>query len=80
MMEHGNRCKMKSFRKIRYRDMMLVSILSCFILLVSCKDKGAVMKNLQIISNDSMFFSNPSSINQIGDPFILKGSDGKYYC
>lgn len=26
------------------------------------------------------FYSNPLPINNIGDPFILKASDGKYYC
>ncbi|AEE95404.1 glycoside hydrolase family 43 protein [Mahella australiensis] len=28
----------------------------------------------------SRFYSNPLPINNIGDPFVLKASDGKYYC
>lgn len=27
-----------------------------------------------------MFYKNPLEINQIGDPFVLKASNGKYYC
>ncbi len=26
------------------------------------------------------FYSNPLPVNNIGDPFVLKASDGKYYC
>ncbi len=34
---------------------------------------------LQVLINEEIFFSNPLNVHNIGDPFILKASDGKYY-
>ncbi len=36
------------------------------------------IETLQIIDNSNLY-SNPSSVNNIGDPFVLKASDGFYY-
>lgn len=33
----------------------------------------------EVVSNDALFFQNPLNVTQIGDPFILEGSDGKFY-
>lgn len=50
--------------------------LSFSILLGGCSMNA--LETLQIIENNN-FYSNPSNINNIGDPFVLKASDGFYY-
>lgn len=45
-----------------------------------CQMKDKAFKELEIQVKEDQFYQNPLEINQIGDPFVLKSSDGNYYC
>lgn len=63
----------------RYRVYTLLMMMFC-LLLTGCSVEGEPMKELQIQPNETLFFSNPINLSQIGDPYIIKSSDGKYFC
>lgn len=35
---------------------------------------------LTVVNNSKNLYQNPLGITNIGDPFLIKGKDGKYYC
>jgi GH43 family beta-xylosidase len=55
---------------------MIIRIIALLILLTGCtravQDKGGETMEL--------FYTNPTAVNNIGDPFVLKAPDGHYYC
>lgn len=57
-----------------------LSILVFSLLLGGCQMKDKKIEELSLTINPDQFYNNPLGISQIGDPFVLKASDGKYYC
>ncbi len=60
--------------------MTLSGVLVCSLMLGGCQVKDKALTELSTTVQQEAFFQNPLGINQIGDPFVLKASDGKYYC
>jgi len=65
--------------KGRWKTTVWMIGVSIFIL-GGCQMKDKVFKEFEIQVNEEQFYQNPLEINQIGDPFVLKSSDGNYYC
>lgn len=73
-------------KKITIVFVMIIIALSLNRLYQIADNKGVNMNNKKEIvplgfdSIGDRLYSNPLPINNIGDPFVLKASDGKYYC
>jgi GH43 family beta-xylosidase len=44
------------------------------------KNKNLEPLALREVENSDAFYKNPLGVTNIGDPFIIKAADGKYYC
>jgi GH43 family beta-xylosidase len=55
-----------------------IIIISGGIMLMENKNLEALVLNE--IKNSERFYRNPLGVTNIGDPFIIKGTDEKYYC
>lgn len=59
---------------------IVLSFVFIIIVLGGCTMGKRSLKEVPYQYATEVFFQNPQNISQIGDPFLLKASDGKYYC
>lgn len=60
---------------------LTTALLMAIVFMGGCKmSQEATYNEVDSQINEDLFYENPLGISQIGDPFILKASDGNYYC
>lgn len=76
--------KLLKNKKISFVSILLMLIFVVFLgggfkMTSSKRDNSSpeMLKDEDVAKN---YYKNPGSISQIGDPFVLKAPDGKYYC
>lgn len=70
------------FERVRIGKWILRCLLFAFVLIClgGCMMNNKKLTELVTYGADQFFFSNPQNVSQIGDPFVMRASDGKYYC
>lgn len=64
--------------QLNKRTVLLLCI--CALLLGSCGKNEVTMEQLVYNIKSEVTYRNPLKIRPIGDPFVMKASDGLYYC